>query len=134
MEERRSIQILLFSSLILFRECSSDKKFAISKTAESGKLNSHAASRPLSRVSSTRMKTGRGGFSGRSLTFAGRAPIKSTNRNESYNTGGVGFCKRQKKAKSRGQFLWMAGGMCRKMLIRDLFIYRDTLMAVKGSC
>ncbi|EGI62487.1 hypothetical protein G5I_09167 [Acromyrmex echinatior] len=55
--------------------------------AESDKLDSHAISRPLSRVSSTRMKTGRGEFSRRSLTFAGRAPIKSTNRNESYNTG-----------------------------------------------
>jgi len=67
-------------------------RFLKQNTAESDKLDSHATSRPLSRVSSTRMKTGRGEFSRRSLTFAGRAPIKSTNRNESYNTGAAQRC------------------------------------------
>lgn len=41
---------------------------------------------------------------------------------------------KRKESRADAQFLRVTGGMCRKMLIRDLFIRRDTLVAVKGSC
>lgn len=102
--------------------------------------------RPLSQVSSTRMRTGRGGgFSTcTSLTFAGRAPIKSTNSGADRgrpDATAPDFAKRQSDGRGRKRYRGEAqtrsssrvtAGMCRKMLIPGLFIRRDALMAVKG--